>query len=84
MQIWMLYHLRSLLAAECGSAFGQFGGLSYQLNLVAILLNLCITESVNLGLSYFRILSSNLEENARMRVLPPLRSRIFRTPRISM
>ena len=67
---WMLYLLRFLLAAECCGAFVHFGGLSDQLNLVAIVLNLCIAESVNLGLSYFRILSSKLEENARMRVLP--------------
>ena len=57
------------MAAECCGAFVHFGGFSAQLNLVAIVLNLCITESVNLGLSYFRILSSRLEENARMRVL---------------
>ena len=71
MQTWMLYHLRRLLAAERCGAFRHFGGLSAQLNLVAIVLNSSITESVNLGLSYFRISSSKLEENARMRVLPP-------------
>ena len=66
---WMLYHLRFLLADECCKAFQHFGGLSDQLNLVGIVLNLCVTESANLGLSYFRILSSKLEENARMRVI---------------
>lgn len=71
MQTWMLYHLRYLFAAEYFGAFRRFGGLSDRLNLLAIVLNLCVTESANLGLAYFRILSSKLEGNARMRVLAP-------------
>ena len=65
----MLYHLRFLLAAECCNAFQRFGCLSAQLGLLGIVLNLCVTESVNLGLSHFRILSSELEGNARVRVI---------------
>ena len=72
MQSWMMYQLRFLLAAECCNAFLHFGGLSAQLNLVAIVRNLRITESDNLGLSFLRILSSWLVENARVRVLPPI------------
>ena len=42
-----------------------------QLNLVSVVLNLRVTENVGLGLTYFEILSSRLEENARQRVIAP-------------
>ena len=70
-QAWILYHFRFLMAAECCGAFRLFGGLSAQFNLFSIVLNLCVAENVNLGLSYFRILSARLEEFARMRVIAP-------------
>ena len=71
MQSWLLYHMRFLMAGECCSAFSLFGGLCAQLNLVAIVLNLCVTENVGLGLTYFKILSSRLEESARQRIIAP-------------
>ena len=70
-QSFLLYQLRFIVAGECCMAFRPFGGMCAQLNLLAIVLNLCVTESVSLGLGYFRILSSRLEENARMRVIAP-------------
>ena len=35
------------------------------------MLNLCVTENVGLGLTYFKILSSRLEESARQRIIAP-------------
>ena len=71
LQSWLLYHMRFLMAGECCAAFTPFGGLCAQLNLVAIVLNLSVTENVGLGLTYFKILSSRLEESARQRIIAP-------------
>ena len=68
-QSWMLYRWRFLMAPEFCSAFRHFGCLWAQMNLLAMVLNLCVTESVNLRLAYCRLLSSRMDENARMRVL---------------
>ena len=70
-QSFLLYHLRFLVSAECSAAFRPFGGLCAQLNMLTIVLNLRTTESVNLGLSYFVILTSRLEEKARVRIVEP-------------
>ena len=51
--------------------FSDFGGLCAQLNSVAIVLNLCVGESVDLRLTFVKIPSSRLEESARMRIFAP-------------
>ena len=53
------------------TALLSFGGLRSQLNLLSVARNLCVTESVNLGLSYPCILSPRLYESARMRIIAP-------------
>ena len=70
-QSWLLYHMRFLMAGECCSAFVVFGGLCAQLNLISDVLNLCVTESAGLGLTYSRISSSRLGESARRRIIDP-------------
>ena len=55
-----LYRWNFLMADETRSAIRPIGGLRAQRNL----LNIIVTESVNLGLSYFRIMSARLRERS--------------------
>ena len=66
-----MYKQRFPIAGQCFGAFTAFGGLRAQLNLIAIVLNLCVTDSVCFGRTYFEILSSRLEESARMHISAP-------------
>ena len=68
-EAWLIYHLRFLFAAEGCKAFGAFGGLCAQFNLLGVVLNLSVTEGVSIGLAYFRILSIRLGEMARQRAV---------------
>ena len=62
---------RFLLAAEWCSGLRPFGGLCSQLNFLAVVLNLCVAEGVNLGLPHFRIQSARLEGSTRARAIDP-------------
>lgn len=73
----LLCRMRWLMAAEFCQAFSSFGGLCDQFNLLAMVLNLRAAENVNVGLSYFRILGSRLEEGARARRAYPGISRAY-------
>ena len=71
LQSRLLYHQRFLMTGGCCGSFQAFGGLCDQLNLVAIVLNLCVAESMGLGLTYFKTPSSLLEASARMGIIAP-------------
>ena len=63
--------MRSFLAGECCSAFSPFGGICDQINIVSVSPNLCVTENVGLGITYFKITSSLSEESAMGRIIAP-------------
>ena len=54
-----------------GPHFRPAWGLCAHLNLVAVVLNLCVTENVGIGITNCGIASSRLEESARMRIIAP-------------
>ena len=54
MQARLLYHLRSLIAADLAGVWSIFGGLAAQLNYPDIAMNVAITDSASMALSYGR------------------------------
>ena len=64
MQAWLLYQLRFLIAADVSGAWAGFGGLSDQLNHLAIVMNISITDSADVALSYDRLVREFLAERA--------------------
>ena len=66
-QAWLLYHLCFLPDAQTCRDCAEIGGLAPKLNLLAISRNMDVPGSVNLAISYFRILSARFAEGARQR-----------------
>ena len=67
MQAWLLYRMRFLIAADLAGAWAGFGGLAAQLNHLAIVMNISITDSVSIALPYGRLVRDFLAERARPR-----------------
>ena len=69
MQAFMYYRMRCVLAGDIARAWGKFGGLSGQLNLLGIVLRLAITESPYVSMEYDRITHQRLAALARDRYM---------------
>ena len=67
MQAWLQYQLRFWIAADLAEAWAGFGGLSAQLNLLDIVMNISITDSAAVALSYGHLVREFLAERARSR-----------------
>ena len=66
-QAFSLYQLRFVLAADLCKAWRLFGGLGPQLSHFPNVLHLSITESAGAAISYLRLVSQKLHEEARKR-----------------
>lgn len=67
MQAWLLYQIRFMVAADLAGAWSAFGGMAAQLNHLSIVMNISITESAAIALSYDRLVREFLAERARSR-----------------
>ena len=67
MQAWLLYHLRFFISDALAGAWAAFGGLDAQLNRLAISMDVSITDSAAMALSYDRLVRGFLGERDRSR-----------------
>ena len=63
----MLYALMYVIAADFCAAFASFGGISAQINRIATVLSLSITENEHVAINYGRVAKSKLQGAARLR-----------------
>ena len=68
-QAFVYYRMRCVLAGDIAKAWGKFGGLSGQLNLLGIALRLAITESPFVAMEYGRVTHQRLAAHARHRYM---------------
>ena len=66
-QAWLLYRLRFVIAADLAGAWSAFGGMAAQLNHLSIIMNISITDSAAIALSYDRLVREFLAEKDRSR-----------------
>ena len=66
-QDWVLYNIRFLITADRFGAWSTLGGLPAKIPHIAILLNICNTETSSIPLSYGRIVRDGIQERARSR-----------------
>ena len=55
MQAWLRYQMRFLIAADLGGGWSAFGGIAAQLDHLSIVMNISITDSAAIALSYGRL-----------------------------
>ena len=67
MQAWLLYQMRFLIAADLACAWSGFCGLAAQLNRLAIVMNISLTDSAAVAMPYGRLVREFLAGRARSR-----------------
>ena len=67
MQAWLLYHLGFSIAADIAGDWASFGGLAARLNHLSIAMNIAVTDSSFMALSYDRLVREFLAESPRPR-----------------
>ena len=66
-QAYLFYQIRFILAGHLCAAWGHFGGLSAQMNAIAITLNLSVIENSGVAISYDMLMRKHIAQLARQR-----------------